>query len=42
MSDSLLGRAAPTLILPTLDGDRFDLVSLEARVVLVTFLRHAG
>ena len=34
------GDTAPELVLPTLDGEAFDLA--EHGPVLVTFLRHAG
>ena len=36
------GRPAPPLRLPTLDGTIFDLGAQAGRVVLVSFLRHAG
>jgi peroxiredoxin len=39
---SLLGSAAPALVLPTLEGGGFDLEDLRGRPVLVCFLRHAG
>jgi peroxiredoxin len=37
-----IGDPAPDLALPTLDGDDFRLERLRGRVVIVSFLRHAG
>jgi peroxiredoxin len=37
-----VGDPAPDLALPTLDGDEFRLQRLQGRVVIVSFLRHAG
>ncbi len=37
-----VGERAPTLVLPTLDGNPFDLTAWVGRPVLVSFLRHAG
>jgi peroxiredoxin len=37
-----VGEAAPELALPTLDGEPFRLERLAGRVVVLSFLRHAG
>lgn len=37
-----LGDPAPTLDLPTLQGDRFRLAARPERPLIVSFLRHAG
>ena len=37
-----VGQAAPALSLPTLDGRQADLSALRGRLVMVSFLRHAG
>ena len=42
MRAPLPGEPTPPLVLPTLDGEPFDLRGLRGRPVLVCFLRHAG
>ena len=42
VESTLLGRMAPGLTLPTLQGTAFDLEDLRGTPVLVSFLRHAG
>ncbi|HVL98730.1 MAG TPA: hypothetical protein VM324_05510 [Egibacteraceae bacterium] len=37
-----VGQPAPRLELPTLTGERVELAGLRGRLVLVSFLRHAG
>jgi peroxiredoxin len=39
---SLVGRQAPKLELPDVNGQLVRLVDLRGRAVLVVFLRHAG
>ncbi len=36
------GGPAPTLVLPTLAAERFDLADARGHPALVSFLRHAG
>ncbi len=42
VSSPRVGDAAPTLVLPTLTGETFDLADARGQPVLVCFLRHAG